>query len=365
MFTVTMLPAAVGDCLWIEYGEESGPHRILIDGGTPPTYQRHLRSKIESLGPNPYIDLLIVTHVDTDHIGGVLKLFDDPPDGLRFGEVWYNGWRQIQPEALDLLGPLDGEILSQQLVASGFKWNTRFRRKGNPVVVPTTSRLPSYRLAGGMKLTLLSPGRPELEALRGNWVKVCRDAGLVPGVNSRRLAEIASRKGLDLLGGDPVRDLAETQTGLDRTPANGSTIAVLAEYDDGGVTKRCILSGDAHADVLAPSIRRLAEERGLDRLAVDAFKLPHHGSENNVTRELLEAVNCTRYLFSSNGTVFKSPHPHAVAVARTILYGGPNAKLHFNYRSETSERWDNLPFMRRYRYAVDYGDDIGTCSVTL
>ncbi len=35
MYTVEMLPAAQGDCLWVEYGPDGKiPARILIDGGT-------------------------------------------------------------------------------------------------------------------------------------------------------------------------------------------------------------------------------------------------------------------------------------------------------------------------------------------
>jgi len=373
MFTVTMLPASVGDCLWIEYGDESKPNRILIDCGTPPTYREHLRKRIEAVEPRADFELLIVTHVDTDHIGGVLPLFDEPPVNMRIAEVWFNAWAQITPGALDLLGPKDGEILAQQLTSNRFPWKTRFRwntRFGTggraPAAIRTTGRLPSYTLAGGMKLTVLSPGKTQLERLRGVWEKVCREAGLAPGVPSSRLDEIAKQKGVDFLGTrDPVKELAETETDPDETEANGSTIAVLAEYEDGGVTKRFILAGDAHGDVLAPSLERLARERGQQRLKADAFKLPHHGSEHNVTREVIEAVDCKRFLFSSNSTVFKSPHPHAVAVARAIHYSDPGATLYFNYRTKINDDWDNAQWMRRYRYDVDYGDEIGTCEVAI
>ena len=36
-FDIEMLPAGHGDCLWIEYGDESATHRWLIDCGTQPT----------------------------------------------------------------------------------------------------------------------------------------------------------------------------------------------------------------------------------------------------------------------------------------------------------------------------------------
>lgn len=371
MFTVTMLPAAIGDCLWIEYGDESKPNRILIDCGTPPTHKA-LRKRIESLGPKAFFELLIVTHVDSDHIGGVLPLFGDPPSNLRVGEVWFNGWAQISPEALDLLGPPEGEVLGRVLVErfpwkNRFRWNTRFERGGRaPAAIRTSGRLPSYTLAGGMKLTLLSPGKLQLENLRPVWERVCEEAGLTPGVRSSRLEEIAKKKGVDFLGArDPIKELAETETDLDTAEANGSTIAVLAEYEDGGETKRCILAGDAHADVLARSLKKLAKDRRQQRLRVDAFKLPHHGSERNVTKDVIEAVDCNRFLFSSNSTVFKSPHPHAAAVARAIHYSDPGTTLYFNYRTGINDQWDSSGWMRRYQYDVDYGDTKGTCTIAI
>jgi beta-lactamase superfamily II metal-dependent hydrolase len=208
-----------------------------------------------------------------------------------------------------------------------------------------------------MRLTVVSPGTDQLHALRTRWKVVVEKAGLAPGTSSERLGEIARSKGvpLDLLGADPVRDWAGSRTDdLDTTEANGSSIAVLAEYEDEGTVKRCLLAGDAHGDVLAEGIGRLALQRGENRLRVDAFKLPHHGSLANVTRELIESVDCRRYLFSSNGAHYQ--HPHREAVARVLTYGSPGASLHFNYRTRFNDFWDAPDVRRRYDYATAYGD---------
>ena len=77
----------------------------------------------------------------------------------------------------------------------------------------------------------------------------------------------------------------------DTSIPNLSSIAVLAEF--GG--RAVLLTGDAHADVLAASIAALQEQRGLagERLRLDAFKLSHHGSANATTKELLDTVECS------------------------------------------------------------------------
>jgi glyoxylase-like metal-dependent hydrolase (beta-lactamase superfamily II) len=73
-FTIEMLPARQGDALWIEYGDSAHPRRALIDAGTPETWDV-VRPKIEQLAPaERRFELLVVSHIDLDHIGGVLPL---------------------------------------------------------------------------------------------------------------------------------------------------------------------------------------------------------------------------------------------------------------------------------------------------
>ncbi len=48
MFRIEMLPAAHGDCLWLEWGSDDKIHRTLIDGGPAHTYPI-LRQRLEDL----------------------------------------------------------------------------------------------------------------------------------------------------------------------------------------------------------------------------------------------------------------------------------------------------------------------------
>ena len=77
MFRIEMLPAAHGDCLWIEYGSGSTVHRILIDGGPAHAYPA-LRERILHLPADERrFDLLVITHIDADHIEGIIRLLLD------------------------------------------------------------------------------------------------------------------------------------------------------------------------------------------------------------------------------------------------------------------------------------------------
>lgn len=355
LFSVEMLAASEGDCLWIEYGDPQRPARILIDGGTSRTWPDALLPRLERLAEDDRrFELLVVTHVDADHIGGVLQLLDERPLGVNFGEVWFNAWRHIERVVSneDRLGPVDGEILSTQLDAWGGNWNATF--DGGPAALAAGDAPREITLPGGMRLTVLSPDSHQLTRLRDRWEEVVRAAGLEPGTPAAPLAERARRKGValeidDRLGeGSRLRSLAEEPYEEDESPANGSTIALLAEFGGASV----LLGGDAYASVLRSSVRALLDARGYETLSLDAFKLPHHGSGNNIDNNLLAMLRCDRYLFSTSGA--KYHHPDEVAVARVLTHGGRRPRLVFNYRNERTGKWVDRELRDEFEYEACY-----------
>jgi len=72
---ITLLPSEKGDCLLIEANAVS----ILADGGMPGSYTSEVRGFLgrwaEDTGKD--LDLVYVSHVDQDHIAGVLQLLED------------------------------------------------------------------------------------------------------------------------------------------------------------------------------------------------------------------------------------------------------------------------------------------------
>ena len=115
MFRIEMLPAAHGDCLWIEYGSGARVHRILIDGGPAHAYPA-LRERILHLPADARrFELLVITHIDADHIEGVIRLLLDAEAlACRFERIWFNGRDQLNavPDpAGEPLGGVQGEFL--------------------------------------------------------------------------------------------------------------------------------------------------------------------------------------------------------------------------------------------------------------
>ncbi len=387
MIRIEMLPAAHGDCLWIEYGTGDTVHRILIDGGPAHTYPA-LRERILHVpaGQRAF-ELLVITHIDCDHIDGIIRLLQDA-DALNcsFKRIWFNGFDHLNqvPDPAGLgLGPEQGEYLS--LLIDDYQqrrgetvWNVDFG--GSFIAIaPDSDELPVIEsLPDGLKLTVLSPTHERLLKLKDVWDEALTEEGLVSGDEwdlRRRLEESRSLRPLgDVLGDEAGEALDEDAAempaadgsdlhehrsevdelggsgsfGSDSSAANGSSIALLLEYQG----DRFLLAGDAWPAVLAQALDRLVPAAG--KLSLKGFKLPHHGSVGNVTEDLLGRMSCVHYLISTSGAVFRHPDARAVELLLECHNGRGKPRLHFNYRSVTTEAWDDGQDQKARRYVALY-----------
>lgn len=351
MLRIEMLPARHGDCIFIEYGSAKKPYRMLIDAGPAPTYV-NLRERILAIPEGKrHFELFVITHIDADHIEGVVRLLQDKKLKITYGDIWFNGWKHLKRKQKEVLGGVQGEYLTALLQKENLPWNEAFG--GESVVVPDEGPLPVHELKGGMKLTLLSPTWATLEKLRPKWQKEVEAAGLVPGKAKMALEKLATAKKLQPILGEAVVNvlkLGGSPFKQDTAPANGSSIAFLAECD--GV--RGIFSGDAYPNVLAASLRRLLKKPS-EKLALDFFKIPHHGSRSNLSTELIDMMRCKQYIFSSNGDIFK--HPDQESVARVITHDKTSPLIWFNYTTEFNKMWKNQSLIKKHKYQVNYPPD--------
>jgi beta-lactamase superfamily II metal-dependent hydrolase len=341
MLRVEMLPAAQGDCLWIEYGPKNKPLRILIDGGTTGSI-KPLVEKVKALpADGRHLELLVVTHVDADHIAGVLKFLETPKLGLSVGEIWFNAYKHLLEQG-ETFGPAQGEKLSADIVAGNVPWNSKFN--GRAVKVPDSGSLPVKKLNSGLELVILGPTIEKLRILKPVWVKACKEAGIKPGKPAKR----PRPPGLETFGPINVDTLADTTFKEDPTEANGSSIVMLLRYE--GTT--ILLGADGHPSVIEAGLKRLSPNA---RLKLDAYKVAHHGSQNNVNRSLLDRIDCSRYLFSSNGAIYH--HPSREAIARVLKFGKSGNKpteLIFNYRTKYNEVWDVPSLKQKWGYTATF-----------
>ena len=343
MFELTMLPAGHGDCLWLTYGDAGTARHMIVDGG--PEHMACLRHALETrLAAQPggrlHIELLVVSHIDDDHIGGIVELLENPPAGVSFGDIWFNAQRHLLPP--DRLGVPQAERLSTVLLDRQLPWNKAF--DGKAVVIPDVGPLPRISLEGGLVLTLLSPDRERLSRLAPVWQREVRRHGLEAGLPVPEPVE--DRLGRDDPWPPDIRGLATRRPQFDNDRANGASIALLAAYDGRNV----VLSADVFSSDLEHSLDRLEPADG--RLTLAALQVPHHGSRKNLTNAVLDRIRCQRYLLSTNGAY--SGHPDPEAIARILMRGGDKPELIFNYRSRFTARWaesallDAPPFTPRF-----------------
>jgi hypothetical protein len=309
-----------------------------------------------------------VTHIDADHIDGIVKLMRHPELGVKFKEVWFNGWPQIKhlptlAAAIkgadpDLRGPFSGSYLDHLLVRGGQGSNARFL--GRAVCVADEGALPVVSLEGGLKLTLLSPTVEKLRGLRATWLKAFDKLGGDPG----NPAVVQSKLDKDKRFRGEAGEVPALPSGLDEASAlapdldaavaNGSSIAFVAEYAD----RRCAFLGDAHAPLVEKSLKRMARERDEIQLRLTAVKMSHHGSKGNTTPGLLRAIDCRNYLVSTDGSVFD--HPDDEAIQCVVQYAKP-ARLFFNYRSDRTKGWSNEGPEPNPDYTSRYPEHNGEC----
>lgn len=355
-----------GDCLFVEWGGPSDKHRMLVDGGPIGAYEA-LADRITALPAGERLfELMVLSHVDTDHIEGIVRLFAEPPAQWPFQvkDVWFNGWTHMAEE--EILGGRQGEFFSallQHRLAPG-TWNGAFK---GAVVVPPKGPLPVVPLAGGMKITLLSPTRPKLDKMREAWRKDLKATQIKPGDLDAAWRELGAQKkylpdeGLLSSSDSSIATILTRQFKPDHAAANGSSIAFLAEHAGGS----CLFLADAHPDAVTDSLKRLLEERRMTRLKVDAVKVAHHGSKNNTDEELVSLIDSPRFLFSTSGAQFQ--HPDEEAIARIIdSAGGRPLTFYFNYLSDYNKKWKAKDLQEKHNYSAIYNEqDSGPLVITL
>jgi beta-lactamase superfamily II metal-dependent hydrolase len=323
-FSLDVMRARKGDCLMLHFGSKSEPRLVMIDGGPAEVYRRYLRPRIlqirEARGldeQNPlFVDALMVSHVDDDHIKGVLDLTKElrtqkankEPQLVRAASLWHNTFddllrttpAELQAEAGFGAAALDGSIevedqeeldVAKVLASipqgrvlrddasflaqgtSDWRVNNRFNGK----LILATKDAGPVALKGGVTLRVIGPMQQELEALQK-----AHDTWL------RQRRERASTSAESTLAAF-----------IDKSVTNLSSIVLLAQADG----KRILLTGDARGDKVLEGMEMtgLLAADGKSTIHVDVLKVPHHGSANNLAAIFFKRITADHYVFSGDG----------------------------------------------------------------
>lgn len=317
---VRILKANHGDCILVSHEGPSSVFNILIDGGPSATFrygprQRNsgaLCSALDDLKEKgQHIDLAILTHIDDDHIHGLIKAFENPNYlGQLVKSIWFNSSRLITrnfnaPDISENNIILTGDS-PKTSVQQGKDLETLLDEIGC-MRAPLIMAGQVYNV-GPFTLKVLSPERNQLERLLHKWPTEVESGETSSPDNDYdlSLSEI----------------WAEDKFESDPSIYNGSSIAFLLEAEG----KRMLFLGDAHDKVVADNLRVL-EYSNTNKLKLDLVKISHHGSQCNTSSDFLSLLDSPCYVISTDGS--KHGLPNKRTIARIIK--ATNGTIFFNY----------------------------------
>lgn len=340
IFSLDVRRARKGDCLILHYGTKKDPGLIVIDGGPAQVYLPHLKPRLEAIrkarglvGKQLPVDLLMISHIDEDHILGILELTGELVDAknakkplpVKIQNLWHNSFDKIignDPENLlsavtasfgpaALAGDLGVEGIDEdaaKVLASvpqglrladnakvlKLKLNGEFKGK----LVRATDDSEALDIGKGLSFTVIGPMEEELAELQKEF-----DAAL--------------------------KKVKKTEAALaaltDDSAANLSSIVVLAKVG----AKSMLLTGDARADKIRTGLKLVGLLKPGKKLKVNLLKMPHHGSDRNMDQKFLEDVTADLYVFSGNGE-HGNPERETLDMLR-LARGSAKYKIHLTY----------------------------------
>lgn len=343
--------SAQGDCLLLEAG--SG-HLVLCDGGMATSMRQHVRAELGRLRQEGrQIEFVYVSHIDQDHISGVLQLLEDEVRWRVFDHhagtadpvkrpteprppvikgIFHNAFR-------DQVGENTGEIRdllaasASSLFAAGVPALLPIGDEMETIAVSIPEALKVSRLVaadaldiplnqppgstgparlmflgqgvqrfqvGSMRFTLVGPSQDELEQLRDgwqNWLQVAKNQVTVRDIRSelkKRIDDFSA----GTLGESPF-DLGRWNGMPDHkgvTVPNIASLMFMVEEK----RKRLLLTGDSQQDIILAGLTTAGYlKRGY--LHLDVLKVQHHGSEHNLDAGFARTVSADHYVFCGNG----------------------------------------------------------------
>ena len=356
---LTIYQSDMGDCLLLESGDG---RRILCDGGMSSSMENYVRDELGALrAAGKKLDYVYISHVDNDHITGILRLLQDElewriyehnrktggrkqkpafPRPPEIGGIWHNAFRDAVKDNhrdieklliamapmlsgsginnLEKPGLALGEIatavkegLKVAHLASADLLNIAINRyPGNT----KSSRLMMVRKkgesfkVGSIKLMIVGPTQDELESLRegwNNWLKDNQDT-----VKSLRaqLQKNVDKFSSGVLVDSPfdLRDWNGVPDYKGVTAPNIASLTFMVEEDG----KRLLLTGDSQQDIILKGLKKTGYlANGYEHF--DVLKVQHHGSENNMDREFCRQISADHYIFCGNGS-HGNPEPKVV-----------------------------------------------------
>lgn len=328
---VKILPVFQGDAIIIDCVQDN--FKILVDAGTQRAYSKGIiKSEIEKTDK---FDLLILTHTDEDHIGGLIKYLDDRERKKdAFNNIWFNNGEVIRtnlkktnsstPEIL-----LDDALDLNLSIKQGISLENKLKSIGldsNELIC--SGVIFSFK---NIKITVLSPEIDDLKEFYDHWE-----------LEKKSKLEVAKADDYQKL----IEDLLQNHYLEEGTLANKTSIAFILNYNE----KNILMMGDAYPSVIEKNLRKLGFDEN-NKLNLDLVKVSHHGSKYGISPSLIKIIDCKNFVISTNGS---NGLPFKECLARIVSHRNDNIRLYFNYKNEVTENIFMQQDFTNFNFEVQY-----------
>lgn len=321
-FTIEAIPARKGDSLIIYEGPSDNYKVAIIDGGPSRVYKNSLKPRIKDIRKDKglsdddplRVDFMMVSHLDDDHIKGILDLGKElknqtenhEPVLLTVDNLWNNSFDDIIGNTQGTLeGVRDGAGVTASVdtvnwsdprldhdaeavlasigqgyklwgYANFFKWRVNHPFGNDALIMQRgTDDDQKTPLSHDVTFTIIGPQEKEIEKLQKKYDKYLKDKGL--GRNEREAV---------------VAGLSQ-----DSSVTNLSSLVLLLERNG----KTILLTGDALGSKIIDGLEVSGHLSVGGTMHVDVLKMQHHGSDRNVTPDFFKRVTADHYIFCGDG----------------------------------------------------------------
>lgn len=347
-------PVGSGDCITLLLKNDDKEVHIMADCGL---YTQEVNDFIVNEF-HGHIDYLIVTHIDNDHINGLIAMLKSTPN-LTVNHIFYNCYQRTSddlqewdekmvanvkrvfghlPAVVDMLEQkikAETSMTLAELILGNEKWKKAWRREyvtEDPAAIDLENDMGRF--------IFLSPTKKALDDLDKEYrtlfwktlYKQKKDDYKKEETIYESLMRIMEQEDNEGLYEEPVSSKVldenalkfyadEKMKGL--SPANEASIAFIWEHEG----HRILFMGDANPDQVVKKIGDVYKDTPKPVL-FDAIKISHHGSAHSTSRELVSIADSERYFVTGGANT----RPSYQALSRIIIAPLPEDLSHREIR---------------------------------
>jgi hypothetical protein len=262
---------------------------------------------------NKNLSLLVLTHIDSDHISGILKLFEYKAFNFsRVNQMWFNYGDFLYKE-LQINKNLNNDGIKLLDNQCNISWN-----QGNLLESLLRKKAFQYEhiikvkdefIVDGALIKILSPSIEILTEFNKHWE-----------IEKEKVSKISAYSDYN----DSIEYLNNLEFNENISLANKSSLAFIFEFNG----FKALLLGDASATEIEKALIEMGYSDEL-QLSVDICKISHHASKNNTSTSLIKKIRCNNYIISTIQTT--SGRPSKECLSRIIVNSEHPINFFCNY----------------------------------